>query len=107
MKKWMVALLVLPIMAEAQSKRKQRIAAEKEQTLTQNNLQKHVQYLADDKLEGRRTGTAGEKLAMEYLVQQYQLLGIEPKGVNGYVQEFEINEGLQIEKSSFLKVNGK
>ncbi|MDO9157421.1 MAG: hypothetical protein Q7U17_11130, partial [Sediminibacterium sp.] len=107
MKKWMVVLLVLPIMAEAQSKRKLRIAAEKEQTLTQKNLQKHVQYLADDKLEGRRTGTAGEKLAMDYLVQQYQLLGIEPKGATGFVQEFEINEGLQVESSTFLKANGK
>ena len=103
----MVVLLVLPIIAEAQSKRKLRIAAEKEQILTQNNLQKHVQYLADDKLEGRRTGTAGEKLAMDYLVQQYQLLGIEPKGATGYVQEFDINEGLQIEASTFLKANGK
>lgn len=107
MKKWMVGLLILPIVAEAQSKRKLRIAAEKEQVLTVNNLKKHVQYLADDKLEGRRTGTAGEQLAMEYLVQQYQLLGIEPKGSNGYVQEFEINEGLQIESKTFLKANGK
>ena len=55
----MIALLILPITVEAQSKRKLRIAAEKEQALTQNNLQKHVQYLADDKLEGRRTGTVG------------------------------------------------
>ncbi len=94
-------------MAEAQSKRKQRIAAEKEQSLTQSNLQKHVQYLADDKLEGRRTGTAGEKLAMEYLMKQYQLLGIEPKGAEGYVQEFEINEGLQVESGTFFSVNGK
>ncbi|MBT9483980.1 M28 family peptidase [Sediminibacterium sp.] len=107
MKKWMIALLILPITVEAQSKRKLRIAAEKEQALTQNNLQKHVQYLADDKLEGRRTGTVGEKLAMEYLVKQYQILGIEPKGAEGYIQEFEINEGLQIEPSTFLKVNGK
>jgi aminopeptidase YwaD len=25
-----------------------------------NNLQQHIRYLADDKLEGRRTGTNGE-----------------------------------------------
>jgi hypothetical protein len=46
-------------------------------------------------------------MAMEYLIQQYKLLGIEPKGSNGFVQEFEINEGLQIEEATFLEVSGK
>ncbi|MBA4258973.1 MAG: hypothetical protein C0446_07400 [Chitinophaga sp.] len=107
MKKWIAILLFLPILAVGQSKRKLRIAAEKEQSLTLSNLQKHVQYLADDQLQGRRTGTAGEIMAMEYLIQQYKLLGIEPKGSNGFVQEFEINEGLQIEEATFLEVGGK
>ena len=107
MKKWIAILLFLPFLAVGQSKRKLRIAAEKEQSLTLSNLQKHVQYLADDQLQGRRTGTTGEIMAMEYLIQQYKLLGIEPKGSNGFVQEFEINEGLQIEEATFLEVSGK
>lgn len=101
----MAIFVLMPVLVEAQSKRKLRIAAEKEQALTVSNLQKHVRYLADDQLEGRRTGTAGELMAMEYLVQQYKQLGIDPKGSNGYVQEFEINEGLQIELASYFKVN--
>lgn len=107
MKKWMLVLLILPVFAEAQSKRKLRIAAEKENTLTESNLQKHVQYLADDKLDGRRTGTAGELLAMEYIIGQYKSLGIEPKGSNGFVQEFEINEGLQLDEKNGFKINGQ
>lgn len=107
MKKWMLVLLILPVFAEAQSKRKLRIAAEKENILTESNLQKHVQYLADDKLEGRRTGTAGELLAMEYIIGQYKSLGIEPKGSNGFVQEFEINEGLQLDEKNGCKINGQ
>ena len=31
------------------------------------NLKAHIGYLADDKLEGRRAGTEGEKLAGEYI----------------------------------------
>ena len=31
------------------------------------NLQAHISFLADDKLEGRRAGTNGEKLAREYI----------------------------------------
>lgn len=103
----MAILLLMPVLVEAQSKRKLRIAAEKEQVLTVSNLQKHVQYLADDKLEGRRTGSAGEVLAMDYLIQQYKVLGIDAKGSNGYIQEFEINEGLQIETSTVLKINNQ
>lgn len=107
MKKWMLVLLILPVFAEAQSKRKLRVAAEKENTLTESNLQKHVQYLADDKLEGRRTGTAGELLAMEYIIGQYKSLGIEPRGSNEFVQEFEINEGLQLDEKNGFKINGQ
>ena len=34
--------------------------------VTLANLKAHVAYLADDRLEGRRAGSAGEQLAMEY-----------------------------------------
>ena len=34
------------------------------------NLRNHTSFLADDKLEGRRTGTKGEELAYQYIVQQ-------------------------------------
>ena len=32
-------------------------------------LRVSINYLADDKLEGRRTGSAGEKLAYEFIVK--------------------------------------
>ena len=70
-------------------------------------LTQHVQYLASDSLEGRRTGTKGEQLAMQYIAQQYTAMGIEPKGTNGYIQEFEINEGKSVKENTLLKVNGK
>jgi aminopeptidase YwaD len=107
MRKWMVLLVISPVLLAAQSKRKQRLALEKEDAQIVANLQKHVQYLADDKLEGRRTGTKGEQLAMEYIIDQYKQLGLAPAGASGYVQEFEINEGKQVSNTAFLKVDGK
>jgi hypothetical protein len=53
----------------------------------------HVTYLSDDRLEGRRTGTAGEKLAMEYIAGQFSNAGLTPKGSDGYFQPFSVNEG--------------
>jgi aminopeptidase YwaD len=71
------------------------------------NLQTHIGYLADDKLEGRRTGSAGEKLAYEYIGSEFTKMGLTPKGDNGsFIQEFEVNEGRQINPSTHLIING-
>ncbi len=47
----------------------QRLKKTDKATLT--NLQAHIAYLADDKLEGRRAGSKGEKLAGEYISKQF------------------------------------
>jgi Zn-dependent M28 family amino/carboxypeptidase len=70
------------------------------------NLQAHISYLADDKLEGRRAGTNGEKLAGEYISNQFQQAGLQPKGdANGWYQAFDINDGRQINPATFFFVN--
>jgi len=70
-------------------------------------LKSHVYFLADDKLEGRQTGNQGEVLAMNYIADQYREIGLEPKGTDGFIQQFEINEGKQITPASYLKINGR
>src|SRR5262245_55324006 len=62
------------------------------------NLQSHISYLASDKLEGRRAGPNGEKLAGEYISQKFQEIGLQPKGSEGFFQSFEIYDGKQINK---------
>jgi aminopeptidase YwaD len=69
------------------------------------NLQAHIMYLADDKLEGRRAGTNGEKLAREYISNQFQKTGLEPRGEQGWLQPFEIYDGKQIGTSTLLYIN--
>lgn len=71
------------------------------------NLQQHIQFLADDKLEGRRTGTNGEKLAAEYISAKFKEMGLMPKGTAEYLQSFEVNEGKQINSSTHLTIDGK
>jgi len=79
----------------------------KEDKILISNLQAHISYLADDKLEGRRVGTNGEKLAMEYIKGQFEKIGLEPKGSNGsYYQPFDIWEGRNFESNSSLHING-
>lgn len=69
-------------------------------------LQSHISYLADDKLEGRRAGSAGEKLASDYISGQFEAIGLTPKGTNGWLQAFEINDGKMVNPSTFFIVNG-
>lgn len=107
MRKWLAVFIILPCLLDAQSKRRLRLAAEKENEVIVSNLKKHIQYLASDQLEGRRTGTKGELMAMEYIVDQYKKIGLTPKGNNGFVQEFEINEGKQIATTTYLNLDGK
>lgn len=73
MKHFVVIICLFPLISNAKKKKLQMaIASEKKanETLV-SNLRNHVKYLADDKLEGRRAGTAGEKLAMQYIINQY------------------------------------
>ena len=46
----------------------------------------HVQYLADDKLEGRDVGSAGYEVAAKYVTEQFQAAGLRPAGDDGYAQ---------------------
>jgi len=43
----------------------------------------HLEFLADDALEGRATGTRGGALAAKYIAAQFERLGLEPAGDSG------------------------
>jgi len=70
------------------------------------NLQKHISYLADDKLEGRRAGTNGETLAMNYIGDEFGKIGLSPKGTEGFFQSFEINDGKKINDDTYFSIKG-
>jgi len=92
-------LLLVSLSCVAQKK------AKKEDIQILDNLHNHIQYLADDKLEGRRTGTNGEKLAMEYISNQFKIIGLIPKGTEEYYQAFDVNDGKQMNAATQLIIN--
>ncbi len=49
----------------------------------------HVQYLADDKLEGRDTGSRGFETAARYVAGHFRNAGLRPAGTQGYFQPVE------------------
>ena len=54
-----------------------------------NKMIDEITYLSSDSLEGRETGTAGEKLAAEYISSKFKEYGLIGKGTDGYLQSFE------------------
>lgn len=51
-------------------------------TESAERIRAHVEFLADDLLEGRAAGSRGYDLAARYVATQFDLLGLKPAGVN-------------------------
>jgi Zn-dependent M28 family amino/carboxypeptidase len=64
----------------------------------------HIQYLADDQLEGRGTGTEGFAKAADYVTDQFQKAGLQPAGEHGFSQTVEFNVLQLDEANSSLKI---
>src|SRR2546427_9595455 len=47
-----------------------------QETPSVERLRAHITYLASDKLEGRRTGSAGANLAAEYIAREFARYGL-------------------------------
>lgn len=71
-----------------------------------DSVRVHISFLADDKLEGRRTGTPGEAKAVAYIENQFKNIGLQPKGTAGYLQPFEVNDGRMITPANRFSING-
>lgn len=59
-------------------------------TITADDLQKHLSYLASDELEGRDTGSEGGKKAGNYLADFYKNIGLTGPVGGSYFQPFNL-----------------
>lgn len=58
-------------------------------TITPQDVQKRIQFLASDELSGRDTPSPGLEKAAEYAAQEFKRLGLKPGGDNGtYLQRW-------------------
>jgi Zn-dependent M28 family amino/carboxypeptidase len=52
------------------------------------SIKDDVAFLASDSLEGRATGSDGEKIAATYIANRFKDIYVEGKGTDGFFQEF-------------------
>jgi Zn-dependent M28 family amino/carboxypeptidase len=65
----------------------------------------HILVLADDKLEGRGTGTEGYRKAAEYVASEFARTGLKPAGTEGFFQPVRlISRKIDEEHSSLTLV---
>ena len=63
------------------------------QTITAEDLERHLQVIASDEMEGRETGMEGQRKAATYIEGHFQNLGLKPlTGNSGYRQSFELKQ---------------
>ena len=100
----LLALLLLSPGALAQTAAKPVAAPDVER------LRAHVTYLASDKLEGRRTGSAGAQEAARYVAREFARVGARPglrvncdeSNDSCYMQEFPYVAGVELGKGNAL-----
>ena len=94
-----VALLLAPSMAKAQLMPDADVL---------DQLKYDVKYLASDLLEGRETGTEGERMAVEYIAAKFGNVGLMPYGNKAsYLQTFTFKAEPVLGSANTLQVGRK
>lgn len=70
------------------------------------SLESLVTYLASDQLEGRKPGQLGNKLATQFLENEFRKQGLRPLG-KSFLQQFTIFTQMQKQGENNLKVKGQ
>ncbi|MEQ1514222.1 MAG: M28 family metallopeptidase [Lysobacteraceae bacterium] len=79
-------------------------------TADEQRIADDVGFLADDRLEGRETGTRGYDLAAEYTAKRFREIGLQPAGDNGtYFQNVPLLKATREAEGAALTVkrNGR
>jgi hypothetical protein len=72
----------------------------------ENRIKEDVTFLASDDLEGRQTGTEGEKKAAKYISNRFKELGLNPKGTENFLQPFSFKPKTNPHEKVKFDVNG-
>lgn len=79
--------------------------AEKTPQVNEKNIKAHIEFLADDTLLGRDTGSAGYQIAANYVKSYFKQLGLTPMGeLDGFEQQVTFRKAFLEENSAELSI---
>jgi hypothetical protein len=71
-------------------------------------IKAHIAYLADDRLQGRKAGTPGYQMAVDYVTKQLKDLGAQPAGEGGtYIQKVRLRRAFLKSDAAFATRDAK
>ena len=98
----LICLLAIVHTSFAQADAAEKYAAE----ITGKNLKKHLSIIASAEMEGRETGTEGQRKAAAYIESQFKTIGLKTvPSLKGYQQFYPLFQDSL--NTADLKVNGK
>jgi hypothetical protein len=93
--------VILIFIAAFSSTAQSKSAAQYANYIGSASLKKHLNIIASDSMMGRETGTAGQRMAAEYIQSQFEKIGLTPlPGMGGYQQFYPLRSD-SIESASF------
>lgn len=108
MKTLLLVFALVPVLLFSQS-RKQRRALAAQMKADQkviSNFKSHIQFFTNKNLSEAIDVSKKGELALQYISDQFKTIGIQPKGTNGYIQQFKLDREKQIAPNTSLKVSG-
>lgn len=79
----------------------------KEPEVNTNALKAHIEFLADDLLKGRDTGSEGYEIAARYMASQFKQFGVKPIGdEDSYLQQVKFRQAHLDQNSPEFKIEG-
>ena len=104
----LTASALYPAGATAQTARttKTPVAVSTDPLLSVENIRRHVDHLASEKLEGRRTGTPGIEEAAAYIFSEFKKYNLSHGGNAGYYQPFTFISGVKLGGKNSFELKG-
>jgi hypothetical protein len=97
MKKIFLLFLILITVSNAQKKWS-------DPTISVKDLKAHLFYLASDDMKGRFSGSPEERIAADYIRNQFESYGLEPLFDGNYFQDFPFIERLELTSNNSAEI---
>ncbi|RAU81796.1 M28 family peptidase [Pontibacter arcticus] len=90
----------------AQALKVEKSISKKLKKVKPESIKGHIQYLADDKLKGRKPGTEGYQMAVDYVTDEFKKMGAEPGGENNtYLQKVRLRTATTAPSATFTSID--
>jgi aminopeptidase YwaD len=107
---FMIAVILTATPLALTAAAQQAVAARKDAAagkVSAEVVQRHVNFLASDKLQGRRAGTPEADQAAKYIAEEFRRSGLKPLSAAGFLQPFTFVSGVRLGKQNSFEITNK